>query len=267
LSWPNVLALRLLYDVLSPQHRASSSYPTFLVSLPQQLRQSLLPHHVAAFVRQQSGFSPSDELLMVWVFDEAQSFEAPLQPAKSVPAIANLLSAFVEFRVQCASCSSATLPVCVTASTLWSRTLMMGTASAQAKIADLQLLPLNDIQCKHVFFNICRRIQQQMQQQRPDDQQAQHLLPCADLAVPQQLQEQRAATQRPPFYLQPSASLSLHDIQLPDTTAALLQLAGGIPRLVSFGLSAMANAPADYMLFAGELSSSLFIHWCPLLVH
>src|SRR5689334_9651726 len=95
LGWQQILALRLLYSVLSPDfHRAG--YADFLRSAG-ALRERLTPCDVAAFVRQQAGFNEGEKLLMVWVFDEAQAFEAAPQPTDSGPKVAELLSAFVDF--------------------------------------------------------------------------------------------------------------------------------------------------------------------------
>lgn len=267
LPWEQILAWRLLYGALTPEFRKQTRYGAFLESVSPLLRK-LKPCHVAAFVRQQAGFSKEDDLLMVWVFDEAQAFEASPQPTNAAPKIAELLSAFVDFRVECFEDKSATLPVCVTTSTLWSRTLLLQTSSRRAEIADLQLLPLADAHCKYILNDVCERIrqwqqqrqwqqgppgpqwqqQQKGQQQGPPGQQwqQQHMWNCAATVVCEQ-------TQWPDFELQSSAAMA-DDSQLPDATVDLMQLVGGIPRLLSFALAAMAGGgAADGFILAGGL--------------
>ena len=203
--WQRVLAWRLLYAVLE----VGTRYQTFLVSMPMHLRDSLQPTDVVTFVRQRAGID-TQNIIIIFVFDEAQTFHR----------IPELLSAFVQFRI---ASPRNTIPIVVVTSTLWSCTRLIDTASRHAKIADIQLLPLNKKQVRHIATSVC----------------------CRAVAIGQQslASSQPAASQQPTVSWTSGhhCGANLPDVQLPATCRAVLDLVAGNPRVLAYALASIGG--------------------------
>lgn len=276
-----ILAARMLYAVMDPSAR--QQYPAFLQqlgSIHPQLLQALQPADVEAFVRHCAEFSSTEPLIMVWVFDEAHTFNDRHKEGKALP---RLLSAFVQFRL---CCKADTLAMCLVASTIWSRLQLVHTSSATAKVVDLQLLPLSSAQCMYIVHTLFERMRKQEQKQEPapqrQEQQEQQPLVQQQPPLLQQLvlpghlpptrsslQQQLAGTtaaaaaaslQWPRFWLESSAQLQQHvqqwSSQLPGNVNSLVQLCGGNPRMLCLALGSMAHAAKPTAVFnTSKLSS------------
>lgn len=243
------LAARMLYAVMDPSTRLP--YPDFLRELDRihpQLLQVLEPEHVEAFVRRCAGFCDAEPLLMAWVFDEAHALDVSYKERKALP---QLLSAFVQFRV---GCKADTLPICLVASTIWSCSQLVHTASAKAMVADLQLLPLNSVQCLYIIDTLLERLRKQQQQTQQHQQRLLQLPPDVSARWQQQPGATAAASTAPaaaalPVHwpslsLQPSARLQQHmqqRPQLPGSVTSLVQLCGGNPRMLCLVLASMGH--------------------------
>ena len=203
--WQRVLAWRLLYAVLE----VGTDYQTFLASMPMHLRDSLQPTDVVTFVRQRAGID-TQNIIIIFVFDEAQTFHR----------IPELLSAFVQFRI---ASPRNNIPIVVVTSTLWSCTRLIDTASRHAKIADIQLLPLNKKQVRHIATSVCCRAAAIGQQSLASSQ------PAAGSQL----------DQWPPLWLGSSANLP--DVQLPATCRAVLDLVAGNPRVLAYALASIGG--------------------------
>ena len=167
-----VLALRMLYAALDPEQR--QGYRAFVQEvegLANEFLEYVTPADVKAFVRHCAGCSQSDDLMMVWVFDDVHRFSAKYGSSEALP---HLLSAFADFRV---GSTSDTLPVCLVTSTMRSRVGLMWkqTAHAHHGVVDIQLPPFSVSQHSYILHTLLRRLelQQRQQQQQPTQQQQQ----------------------------------------------------------------------------------------------
>lgn len=251
-----ILAARMLYAVMDPSN--GQRYPAFLQqlhSIDPQLLQVLEPAHVEAFVRYCAGVRDSEPLLMAWVFDEAHAFDVSYKDRKALP---HLLSAFVEFRV---GCKADTLAVCLVASTIWSRLQLVHTASARAKVVDVQLLPLNSVQCMYIIETLFERLRKQQEHEQqlplpPDPYSSLQQQPGATPESPAAAVAPAAAEspmQWPSLWLGSSAQLQQQMQQrgpeLPPDVISLVQLCGGNPRMLCLALASMAHCGTTQMLF------------------
>ncbi len=158
----------------------------------------------------------------VWVFDEAHVFQQPAREDGEPTWIAELLAAFVSFRMRS---PVQIFPICVVASTLWSATKLLHTGSRKAKILDLQLLPLSKEQSSAIFDHVYRRI-------------------AGAAQLPQSQPLQSSAPEDWPEmgkWLTPSVPLNP---PLAMDTVDVLKLANGNPRMLALACSAVAGHSA-----------------------
>lgn len=234
IAWQRILAWRLLYAALDPGQR--QNYNDFLHGMEADLRDRLEPEDVIMFVRQCANVEKEQDVIIVWMFDEAHKFVDKQQTAVrvyqgpvSVPAetpatwIQRLLEAFVLLRVDC---PQNTMPVCLVTSSLYSCTQLEMTDTSQARIANLQLVPLNDRQCFSIFQQVCNRV--------------------SVTGSP--------ASPTPGVWPQISLALSrtLTGQNLPDVTKKMLLLCGGNPRMLAYTLASMAHVPTNYAVPLGK---------------
>ena len=234
-AWERILAWRMLYATLDSAQRAMP-YGRFLQQMDAGLRDSLQPADVIIFVRRCAQIAEQQNVVMVFMLDEAHTFAAqqptaataypgPATMPVEVPPtwIQCLLSAFVKLRQ---THPPSTMPVCLVTSSLYSSTQLTTTDSSKARIADLQLVPLNDRQCYSICAEVCQRV------------------PLTAPPAPP-----------PPGTWTPisfAASSTLAGQDLPDETKQLLLLCGGNPRMLAYTLACMANTPADQRISLGK---------------
>jgi hypothetical protein len=245
-SLDGVAALRLLYSALDV--REHCTYDTFLAQMDGSLRRSVRLWDVLIFLRQKAGLRPDEHCVIVWALDEVNAVRGNYQGTLWV---AQLLSAVVKAheRARLVQNGSKTLLVCIMASTMWSSTQLLGTATQKARIVDLQLVPLSVAHRRFIFNNVCQR-----------------LLPpaaSAQLANPGQW---------PSFDLRSSSAL-------PDTAVSagcdkVLQLSGGIPRTLAYAMAVMSSrghnllSPGNHALMkqstclTGCTCGAVYQHWC-----
>lgn len=207
-----------------------------------ELRCSICPQHVVAFIRACSGLQPGDLAIVGLSIDEAQALNH----------LPNLLSAFVQFKLQSVQGRTAgrpaeTLPMCCVAATLWSCVNLLHTRSDKATICQLRRIPLNNRQQQHLTYLVLKRIEMGLAQaaaRRQQDAGPSAMSQAAAASVIQRYNHYRADQAQPspsgnpsvPVWpridLRKSNSLPMHN--LPPDLLDLLRLVGGIPRLIAF---------------------------------